>query len=251
MKRSVILWMAGMMIGLCGMAQPKNSDFQKLFDLYAMEKYEHCAWKAERYMNKDKYRRDPEPYLYLALCYYQAHVHPELFEVELENPLKDALKYAYKFRKKDKSGELYEANRESLDKIREESLDYAKFLYNDGEYRKSASEFNRILKVIPDDVNVQFITGVAKLMSQNVTEGERLIGQALDTLRVQEEQDRFEKDDVTYEVLIKAFVAYTSYLADHDQLDKAAEVIAFGRKLVPEDLTLKAQYKKIYAKLPD
>lgn len=241
----------GVLWCMTSVAQVKNSDFQKLFDLYTMEKYEHCAYKAEKYINKEKYRRDPEPYLYLAMCYYQAHVHPEKFDSELDDPLKDALKYAYKFRKKDKTGELYEANRTLLDKIREEGLDQAKFYYNDGSYRKAASEFNRILKVMPDDVNILFIAGVSEIMSRNETQGERHVTQALDSLRIYEANGTFEKDDVTHEVLIKAFVSYTDFLMEKEELDKAAEIIAFGRKLVPEDLKLKSQYKKVYAKLPD
>ena len=99
--------------------------------------------------SKEKYRRDPEPYLYMAMCFYQAHVQPEKFDQEFDDPLKDALKYAYKFRKKDKTGELYDANRELLDKIREEALSNAKFYFNDSDYRKASSEFKRIQKVIP------------------------------------------------------------------------------------------------------
>lgn len=228
-------------------AQVKNGEFQKLFDLYTMEEYEKCAWKAERYLNNDKYSKSPEPYLYMALCLYQVHVNPDVFEVEYEDPLKDALKYAYKFRKKDKEGTMYEANRVLLDKIREQALDQAKFLFNDGDFRKAASEFNRILKVIPDDVNVVFITGVSEVLSKNVTMGEKNIALAMDTLRAHEANNTFEEDPVTNEVLVKAFISYTDYLSQNNQLEKAMEIIAFSRKLLPNDASLKLQYKKIYA----
>ncbi|MEZ4722767.1 MAG: hypothetical protein R2813_12910 [Flavobacteriales bacterium] len=239
-----------LLVSTTGFAQVANSDFQKLFDLYTMEDYAKCAYKAEKYSQKEKYRRDPEPYLYMALCFYQAHVHPEKFDQEFEDPLTDALKYAYKFRKKDKNGKLYQTNRVLLDKIREEALTNAKFMYNDGDYRKASSEFNRILKVVPDDVNLMFIGGVADIMSRNTAQGERKIGIAMDTLRAQRESQRFEEDPVTQEILIKAFVEYTNYLSENNQQDKAEEVIAFGRKLIPNDPTLKVQYKKIYAIIP-
>ncbi len=101
-----------------------------------MEEYDKCVYKAERYSQKDKYSREPEPYLYMALCFYQAHVQPEKFDQEFDDPLKDALKYAYKFRKKDKEGKLYESNKDLLDKIREEALFNAKFYYNDQDYER-------------------------------------------------------------------------------------------------------------------
>lgn len=243
--------MMGMLASTLASAQVKNSDFQKLFDLYTMEEYDRCAYKAERYSQKDKYRREPEPYLYMALCFYQAHVQPEKFDQEFDDPLKDALKYAYKFRKKDKEGELYEANRDLLDKIREEALTNAKFYYNDGDYRKASSEFRRILKVIPDDVNVLFITGVANIMAKNTALGEKYVNEALDTLQAQRERGDFEKDEVTYAVLVKAFVGYTEFLAEVGRLDEAMEVMTFARRLLPDDATLKAHYKKIYAIEPE
>ncbi len=232
-------------------AQVAGGDFQKLFDLYAMEDYDKCAFKAESYTRKKKYRRAPEPYMYMALCMYQAHLNPDAFNDEFKDPIKDALKYAYKFRKKDKDGELYKLNKRQIDQIREEALDRALFYFNDEDYFKASSEFNRILKVMPGDFNVAFITGVAMINARNVTEGERNISQALDSLKVQEQEGTFEKDDVTHEVLIKSFISYTNYLAGNEQQSKALEVITLGRQLVPDNTALKAQYKKLYAAAPE
>ncbi|MEQ9186695.1 MAG: hypothetical protein RLP15_03110 [Cryomorphaceae bacterium] len=242
---------AGLLAALPSFGQVKGGEFQKLFDWYAMEDYERCAYKAESYTRKDKYRRAPEPYMYMALCMYQAHVNPDAFDEEFKDPIKDALKYAYKFRKKDKSGELYAMNKRQIDQIREEALNRANFYFNDEDFYKAGSEFKRILKVMPGDQNVAFITGVALVNARNVTEGERLIQEALDSLNYQHETRTFEKDDVTHNSLIKAFVSYTDYLVAQDQLERAMEIIALGRKLVPEDTTLKGQYRKIYANAPE
>lgn len=232
-------------------AQVKGGDFDKLFDWYAMEDYERCAYKAESYTQKDKYRRAPEPYMYMALCMYQAHINPDAFDEEYKDPIKDALKYAYKFRKKDKTGELYAKNKRQIDQIREEALDRAKFYFNDGDYYKSSSEFNRILKVMPGDVNVVFITGVAMVHSRNVSQGTRLIDQALDTLQMLDTTNTFEKDEVTHEVLVKAFVSYTDYLSDNQELDRALDIITLGRRLIPDNAAIRSQYKKLYAKAPE
>ena len=248
LKQTILLFIVLCTITTGIKAQVVNSEFQKLFDLYTMEKYEKCAYKAESYSRKDKYRKESEPYLYMALCYYQAHVRPELFTNEYPDALKDALKYAYKFRKKDKNGENYQSNKSLLDKIREESLQQAKFYFNDGDFRKSASEFRRILKVMPDDMNVAFITGVALIESRNIGEGKKLIAQAIDSLKAYDQTNRFEKDEVTHEMLVKGAISYTSYLDASDQLEEALELITLIRKLIPDDLRIKTQYAKLYAK---
>ncbi len=251
MKRVFLASILVLMGLMSARAQVRNSDFQKLFDLYTMEDYDKCAYKAEKYTPKDKYRRDPEPYLYMAMCFYQAHVQPEKFNQEFDNPLKDALKYAYKFRKKDKTGELYDANRELLDKIRSEALFNAKFYYNDSDYRKASNEFKRIQKVIPDDFNVMLMTGVADIMSKNASQGERLVIIAMDSIRAQDGSGVWEKDEVTYDIMIKGIVGYTNYLSEVKRLEEAQETLTFARKLVPDDATLKSQYKKIYAIGPE
>ena len=251
MKRVFLASVLVLMVLMSAKTQVKNSDFQKLFDLYTMEEYDKCAYKAEKYSQKDKYRRGPEPYLYMAMCFYQAHVQPEKFDQEFDDPLKDALKYAYKFRKKDKTGELYDANRELLDKIRSEALFNAKFYYNDSDYRKASSEFKRIQKVIPDDFNVMLMTGVADIMSKNASQGERLVVIAMDSIRAQDARGVWEKDEVTYDIMIKGIVGYTNYLSEVKRLEEAQETLTFSRKLVPDDATLKSQYKKIYAIGPE
>lgn len=234
-----------------GTAQIVDSEFQKLFDLYAMEDYEKCLVKAESYTRKDKYSREAEPYLYMALCLYHAHVSPEKFDKEYPDALKEALKYAYKFRKKDKQGELYDANKFLLDKIREEALNQAKFYFNDGDYRKASSEFSRILKVMPDDINIIFVTGVSLIEAKNLGEGQKYVNQAIDSLEVFEKEKRFVKDEVTNLMLIKSFISYTNYLDLSNKLDDALEIITLARKLLPHDERIKAQYAKLYAKAPE
>ena len=130
-------------------------------------------------------------------------------------------------------------------------MDRAVFYFNDEDFRKAASEFARIQKVIPDDMNVTFMTGVSYVMSRNVTQGERMITQALDSIRVQEAEGRLEKDEVTHDVLVKAFVSFTNYLVEQDDLDRALEIIVLGRKVDPKHVSLKNQYKKLYALAPD
>lgn len=232
-------------------AQVKGGDYQKLFDWYAMEDYDRCAYKAESYTRKSKYRMDPEPYMYMALCMYQAHINPDAFDEEYKDPIKEALKYAYKFRKKDKTGELYAQNKRQIDDIRSEALKQAMFYFNDEDYYKAMSEFKRIWKVMPGDVNVAFLTGVAMVQARNVTEGTRLIDQTLDSLYHQDSTNTFEKDDVTHAVLIKAFISYTNYLTENGKTNDALEIITLGRKLIPDDAALRSQYKKLYATAPE
>lgn len=246
-KASAIFVLFSIGLGHVASAQVHEGKFQKLFDLYAMERYEDVAYKAEKYTRKKKYRREPEPYLYLALSLYQIHTHSEDYDQELyEDAIRDALKYAYKFRKYDKDSLYIEANTRNLDLIREAALSTAKFYFNDGEYRKASSEFKRILKVDPEDVNVMFIQGVSDVLSRNESMGMKTISSALEILKEKREQRTFKKDPVTHEVLIKAFVGYTDYLAEKGEVEEAQMVIQLGRELLPDDLKLKGQYKKIY-----
>ena len=96
-------------------------------------------------------------------------------------------------------------------------------------------------------MNVMMMTGVADIMAKNASQGERLVVIALDSMRAQDARNVWEKDDVTHDIMIKGFVGYTNYLSEVNRLDEAQEVMTFARQLVPDDPTLKVQYKKIYA----
>ncbi len=87
-------------------AQEKQYD--DLLVKYVDEKYEDCLAKAERYTLSDKTKRDALPYLYMSMCLYEMSKIPKYQEMEdYKKADRDALKWAEKYRKKDKNLEFF------------------------------------------------------------------------------------------------------------------------------------------------
>ena len=58
-------------INLCGFSQVEGGTNEKLAKLYNQGKYESCLFKADNLTYKEGSSRDPEPYLYISMCFYQ------------------------------------------------------------------------------------------------------------------------------------------------------------------------------------
>jgi len=246
MKKVIIVSMILTMGVNLSIAQVKGGDdkFDKLFDLFVLEKYEDCAYKAENYTMNDKYRKDPEPYLYLSMCFFK--ISKTDFDVETyKDPLKDALKYAYKFRKKDKDTSIYNENKAYINKLKEAGIVRVRSYYDEEKYRKSAYFCASILKIEMDDDNIRFPKGVYDLLSRN-TQGARDIGIAVKNLSKKYSDPGYVPDKISESLLIESFVVYSEYLYQTEQLDSAKATIIFAKELIPKNRDLKNQYNKLH-----
>ena len=76
------------------------------------EKYENILYKCIRYTEEDKTKKEPLPYIYIAQAHMGIHLSDdhelrEAHEADKNKSLKNSLKYASKYRKKDKELEHY------------------------------------------------------------------------------------------------------------------------------------------------
>ena len=76
-------------------AQVIGGSNTKLEKLYNEGKYENCLLKADGMTYKDDYAKDPEPYLYISMCFYQLSKSedPDI-QADYKNAFKDAVKNA-------------------------------------------------------------------------------------------------------------------------------------------------------------
>ncbi|PCJ81564.1 MAG: hypothetical protein COA57_14195 [Flavobacteriales bacterium] len=219
---------------------------QKLFDLFVMSKYEDCAFKAEGMTENENTRRDSEPYLYISMCMLEiSKIDPEELDNEYKDPVKEALKYAYKFRKKDKTGELYKQNVAYFDKLKSAGIAYANNWYEQGKPRKSSSIYKYIIKFDIEDDNIRFMKGVCDIISMN-TQGALDINAAMKGLNKKYKNSNYKPDKVSEPVLIDAFIIYTDHLAKNEQIDSAKTTITFARDILNENKKIEKQYNKIY-----
>lgn len=227
-------------------AQVIGGEIVKLEELYDKGKFEDCAWKAEALIEKDEYRKNPEPYLYISMCYYEIHTSDdEKMKEYYKTALKDALKYAVKMRTYDKEANFYNDNKEFLDILRKACFDEAKALMDKKDYSKASSYYyKQLVKLDPDDAELLFVKGVCDALMRNSSEAYKSINDAMPLLNKKVEEGSYKAPKIIEPSLSEAFVNYSTLLKDQSYQDSAKAIIMFGKILLPMDKAVDDQYKK-------
>lgn len=246
MKYFLLLTSCFLLINSRISAQVIGGEIVKLEELYNKGKFEDCAYKAETYTENDKYRKNPEPYLYISMCYYEFHLSDDAKIKEYyKSALKDALKYAVKMRSYDKEANFYNDNKDFLDKLREACLEEAKILVDKKDYSKASSYFYKpLVKLDPDDAELLFIKGVCDALMRNSSEAYKSINDAMPLLNNEIKDGNYKVNKMKESSLSDAFVNYSVLLKEQSYSDSAKSVIMFGRILLPMDKAIDEQYKK-------
>ncbi len=256
--KNLITIMIMIAISYAGFTQVKggSEDFQKLFDLYVFEKYEDCAYKAESFTLKDKYKKAPEPYLYLSMCNLQLSYDPDKQE-KYPKAKKEAMKYAYKFRKKDdywirkkNAASIYEQNLEYFDELKKAGIIEANSWLANGKYSKASYWYRSMVKVDPHDYNLLFMKGVCDILNRNIGEGKIALDTAITHLVKNHRNTDKELNESTSSVLKNAFILYTDYLNQKDQPDSAKTTITFAQQFFKDDRDIINEYNKLHGLPP-
>ena len=209
-------------------SQVKGGKLDKLMDLYVMEKYEDCAFKAEKMTLDDKTSSDPEAYLYLSMCYLYIYQHIDDFENPdnvYKNALKDAISNASKALKKDKKKELIPQNLDFYAELKQAGLNEVNIFVNDDNFKKASGAIKQLTKIDPEDENLEFSLGVLQILSANAVEGERILNEAFAKMYLKYANASYESDEVSAPMMIKLFIVYTDNLVKSGDTAKAKSII--------------------------
>lgn len=233
-------------------AQVKGGQHTKLFDLYAMEKYEDCAFKAESMVMNEKYKKDPEPLLYLSMCMLKvSKMDSSELDQHYKDPLKESLKYAKKFRSKDKDGTMYKNNLHFFDELKEAGIYQANSFYNQNQYGKAAAFFGMVNAFDDKDNNVRFMKGVCDILAKNAADGAKNINDAMKGLSLARMDTSYKPDEVSGPLLIEAMIIYSDYLSKNKMEDSAKKTMTAAKEFFPESLEVKNQYNLLHGLPPE
>ncbi len=161
-------------LGTTSMAQPP--DFQDLVILYADGKYDKCIDKCLKYKDKDATRKEPMPYFYMSMCFYEISKDQSWVQKNeaYKKAFNDAIKNAAVFSKKDRE-KAYQKEPEVVAYY--EELKGAILEDVDGhlhgekpKYSKAASELKKLHTFAPDDAGALILKGVCENLNRNRTE---------------------------------------------------------------------------------
>lgn len=212
----------------------------KLEEMFLNEKYEDLAFKGERMLDKDKFKRDPEITLYVSMAWYEISQSndPQLQE-EYSNALRDALKYAYKFARYDKEGLMAEDNDEYFDDLAAAGIaDAEQWITDDRKRRNAVRTYKYMVKAMPNDHNILFFKGVLEHMNRNTGQAERDIPEAMTALIAKYEDPNYRASKVTGPLLEDGLIRWADIMVEQNYKDSAQKTIDWAIKFFPESETV-------------
>lgn len=219
-------------------AQLVDYEFQKLFDFYILDQHEECLEKSLKMIDKDKYHRAPEAYL------FAARSHLALADIVSEhkkqvNHTKAALKMGGKYVKyKNKTDRIEEYDAlysEDQDHLKSKGLEMAFYFQQEMKSAKASYYTRKVLAVKEDDPSVKLLAGLAYLLNRNVRYGQPLVDEALDSMNASH-MELGEENRIEGQLLLSFMKSYKKIEAD---LKNAPSLASLQERLMP---VLEGQY---------
>ena len=232
-NRVMYVIMLSMMAWTHAVGQTVKKEFDKLIFLFIDEKYEKCASLGIKYTEDDELRRDPIPYLYVAMSNFEIAKDVTLDE-KYPDAFKDALKYAYKYRKKDDNLLYWDRYENFFASLKDSANKLAQYYIAQEQFRKASSVYKYVNRFDPDDPIMQLWWGIADVKARNIGEGERNM-----TLAMEKIDDSYLPDKEILWVTSKGFEEYAAYMdskGDYSGKRKGEQLAEKYKKFSPEEI---------------
>lgn len=222
-------------------AQVEGGINEKLAKIYQKGDYESCMFKAVDLTYNDKYKKDPEPYLYATFCYYQLSLSedPSILE-DYPNALKESIKYLIKFKKKDKDGELAGQNEGEINTILAAYFEEAVDFFKKGEYKSAAYNFKQLSLWYSENTDLVFLQGMCDALEGKST-ATQFFDQSIPVFMEQKQAGNIKVRREVKEIFSDSFIKYADYLTTTEKADSARSTLNLGLKLLPGNINIQSK----------
>ena len=228
------------------LGQVNNGTFEKLAKSYNKMDYENCLFKAIDYTYSDKTKKEPEPYLYIAMCYYELSLSEEPYiQEDYPKALKDAIKYLVKFKKKDKTKEMYNQNLDNINKIIDTYYEEANEFYKLESYKKAAYNYGQLANLEDSNYDLLFIQGVCYALVNNNNGIMKSFRVSIPEMHKLLAENSIKVNSKIKSQFLDAFIKYADYLIENDETDSATSTLTLGTKVLPSNSVLSDKLKEL------
>ncbi len=248
--KKILLFSLILLVSISVQSQVTGGKHDKLFDLFLLEKYEDCYYKAYKMTENDKYRYDAEPLLYVSMAALKLANDPSVSE-EYPDAFKNMIKFAQKAVKiidklesKDQETISVMDQEDYFQELKDYSLNEIFFIWVENKFSKAASLYRKLLKVYPEDENVLFLAGAGEIMSNN-RQGELKLTDAKAMFEDKYSRSGYEGDEASNPFFVKGLISFTNWCVKNEKSEMAKDWIALARKYMPEDKRIEEQYDMI------
>ena len=224
-----------------------EDELNQLLVWYVDGKYEKVLFKAIRYTEDDDQKKHPVPYLYMAKSYLAIHNSDdsdlrESYEVDKMKALKNALKYAGKFVKKDKEQEYVPQEQEYIEDLRKETIIAAETEMDNGKFTKAKSYYKYLTTLDQEDPGAWMMFGTVYLTLKARRDADNAWEKARNLLLDQQARGLTEGQR---DLLQYAFVTTIEKLDEMGDAATAREFISLGDEFIGGEREFEAVKRSI------
>lgn len=245
--RQTLLLLIFIFVSQFAFSQVIGGKLEKLEKLYVSGKIENCLFKADGYLYKEETSKDPEPYLYIAICLYELSQSEDAdVQADYKDGIKQSVKAAIKFIKKDKTGEMYNDNIDFVNTLKAEQFKKVQAAIKSNKNSKiatAAKTYDRLNRT--KDYSILYFVGVNEVLARNYSQGKRNIDIATEKMTEQLKSGGIKFDSRFKPLISKSFASYSENLISNNELEQALECTEFGLKVFPNDGFLKVHRNMI------
>lgn len=143
-------------------------NYDELLELIVDEKYEKCLYKAIKYTENDKTKKDPLPYVYMSMAFFRISNSddPDLRD-KYPKATKESMKYLVKFRKKDKDDEFLTEFQDYISEVRLATISEAEQQSDEDKYTKSKGLYKNLTDIDEKDPGAWLMRGHSEWMMKS------------------------------------------------------------------------------------
>jgi len=239
MKKAFALTAFILLSGIFVMAQ--SPEYRDLLSLFVDEKYPKLLQKAEGYTLNDKTKKEPVPYLFMSMSYFEMSKRDE-YKEKYPDAFSNSLKYLSKYVGKDKTREHGAEYEDFFLGIRKATIAEAEIMNDQQKYTKSKTMYKYLIDLDPNDAGARIMSGMTFQAMKSKKESELAFTTAKELLTSGQCSVK-EKDQLSF--LKTALIDYANNLSAAGKKSEAIEWLDLGKKYFEEDKEYQVNYESI------
>lgn len=233
-----------MILGAALMASAQSPAYNDLLFNYVDGKYEDCVYRAERYMDKDATKRDPLPYLYASKCYHEmSKLERFTQDPEFKYAARDALKYAVKYRKKDKELVHFAQHADYWSELSRTAYQVGLYLIDAKAYSKAKRQFDRMVGYDPTNAGAWQMLALVQLQMNLQRDAAISLKRYDEALAAIDDVQKLPKDQQA--LLRESMVRHAEFCMAQGDRSKARAILAKGK----DDFMSNAEFRSLFEML--
>jgi len=199
-----VLFSSMVLIGHAFSAPAQEDPYKDILFLIIDGEYESAVKQAERITSRDKTRREPVPYIYASMAYFEMSKKEE-FQEDYPRAFRDAITAAYKARRYDRENEHFPKHANYINELKAEIMREAIYLFQSEQWRKSTTYAKYVTRIDPNDVSALLLTGISEVNARNLHQAKTTFETAEEALK------EFSDSDIAFENRMSYLFAVLEY----------------------------------------